>query len=287
MVQPVDSLQNLIEILDRLSGAHICIHDVSGILKHGALTLAYPYQFHSSAYCTAAKSTPKGYRLCTRCKMHANEKAITGKDWFEGSCPFGLHELAYPVLEKERPLCIIYIGHVVLDPRETRRRIRHACRLTGVPPESLLSLLPQAQTDSSMEPYLRWARLIESYIRLLYRQARPVRNADADDLHWAVLTLQDYIHMNYARNISLREAARLYFISDKYIGRLFKEQLGCTFREYLNEVRLENAAAQLRSGRDSVLSIAMDCGFQNVTYFNRVFRKKFQMSPTAYRLTKP
>lgn len=285
MPSSYESLQSLLEIFARLSGAHICIHDVSGILKQGPLALDYKYQFHSRPFCTAAKSTPRGYQLCTRCKMRANEKALAGKMLLEGCCPFGLSEIALPVLDEDKRLCIIYIGYIVLNPEESRKKRKRACRLAKVPEERLLIHLPQVQRDSSMDAYIQWAKLIESYILLLYKQARPVKNIETSDLHWAVSTLQNYIRMNYFRNISLKDVSRLYFISDKYIGRLFKKQLGCTFHEYLNEIRLENAAVLLQNTRSSVLSVAMDCGFQNVTYFNRVFMKKFQLSPTQYRNT--
>jgi len=72
-------------------------------------------------------------------------------------------------------------------------------------------------------------------------------------------------------------------MNDKYLGRLFRKQLGQTFHEYLNAVRIKRAEELLMLPAKSIISIALDCGFQNVTYFNRIFARQHRMSPTQYR----
>ena len=53
--------------------------------------------------------------------------------------------------------------------------------------------------------------------------------------------------------------------------------------EYINQYRMEIAAGRLAAGRESVTDIALDTGFNNLSYFNRVFRRSFGMTPRAYR----
>jgi AraC-like DNA-binding protein len=56
-----------------------------------------------------------------------------------------------------------------------------------------------------------------------------------------------------------------------------------SFHEYLNNLRLEKAAEKLRMNSAAITDVAMTCGFNNVTYFNRLFRKKYGMSPGQYK----
>jgi len=59
--------------------------------------------------------------------------------------------------------------------------------------------------------------------------------------------------------------------------------MNMTCVEYINQCRMEEAAARLASGRESVTEVALDTGFGNLSYFNRVFKKRFGMTPGAYR----
>ena len=132
-----------------------------------------------------------------------------------------------------------------------------------------------------LETYLSIARLVAGYIRALYRQSRPAPAASA---HWAVEAIRQYAESSWQQTIRLEDAARLYHINPQYAGRLFRQQMGCTFHEYLNTLRLTRAAERLRKEPEkNVLEIALDCGFPTVTYFNRLFLRQFGKSPTAYR----
>ena len=101
--------------------------------------------------------------------------------------------------------------------------------------------------------------------------------------HWIVTLMRQYAEQQLCSPISLKEIATLYRKNEKYVGRLFKKETGKSFAEYCNDLRLERAAQLISQGAGSVISVAMECGFNNISYFNRLFRKKYGVSPTAYR----
>lgn len=276
-------LSNLIRLFSGQTKAHICIHDVSGILDLKALNLDFNNQIHSKPFCQAAKSTTAGYRMCIGCKMHANKKAAACRTLFYGYCPYGLFEIAKPVIIEGKLHCIIYMGNLVINYEETAKRIHRTCMITKVPEETLLCHMKEIQTADSIDYYIQSANFIDSYIRLLFGYYKTYKEPEESQCHWAVAALRNYINCNYSQNLSLQNVSKLYFINDKYMGRLFKKQIGCTFHEYLNKVRLDHAVSLLIHTQKSVIMIAMDCGFQNVTYFNRIFLKEHGMSPVKYR----
>lgn len=92
-----------------------------------------------------------------------------------------------------------------------------------------------------------------------------------------------HIGDNYQRHISVEEIAGQCFYSKSYFMKFFRETMGVTFVEYLNNYRLDIAAKKLKNTDDNILNIAIDCGFDNLSYFNRRFKAKYGMSPGAYR----
>lgn len=96
-------------------------------------------------------------------------------------------------------------------------------------------------------------------------------------------TILSYIEENYQRKISIEEAAGCCFYSKSYFMRFFKETVGIPFVEYLNNYRLDIAAKKLSETGDNILNIAVDCGFDSLSYFNRRFMKRFGVTPGGYR----
>ena len=96
--------------------------------------------------------------------------------------------------------------------------------------------------------------------------------------------LRQYAEDSWRQTVRLEDAARLYHLNPQYAGRLFRQQMGCSFHAYLSGLRLARAAERLRGEPEkTVLEIALDCGFPTVTYFNRLFLRQYGKTPTAYR----
>ena len=71
-----------------------------------------------------------------------------------------------------------------------------------------------------------------------------------------------------------------------YLGRLFKKETGMCIGDYINLRRLEIAKELLASTDDKIISISSSVGFNNVTYFNRLFKKQTGLTPLQYRSKK-
>ena len=96
-------------------------------------------------------------------------------------------------------------------------------------------------------------------------------------------TIIAYIKEHYDEKISLEDLACLTNQSVYNLSHSFKKSTGQSPLEYINGYRLSIGADYLTRTNQSVLNIAIDVGFNNVSYFNRAFKNKFGMTPTQYR----
>lgn len=95
-----------------------------------------------------------------------------------------------------------------------------------------------------------------------------------------------YIHANYKKQISLNDLSKKLYLSNAYLSKYIKKQLGMTFVEYLNNIRLHHAVSELLYTEHSMVRIALDNGFPNTAAFNKVFRETYHMTPSAYQAEK-
>ena len=72
-------------------------------------------------------------------------------------------------------------------------------------------------------------------------------------------------------------------MNSQYFCRYFKENLGKTATEYINEVRVEKAAEALIETDEKIINIAQNSGFENMGYFIRRFKKEKGVTPSEYR----
>lgn len=91
------------------------------------------------------------------------------------------------------------------------------------------------------------------------------------------------IESDYGKPLSIEEMAGFSGFSPSHFMKFFKKHMGVPFVCYLNDYRLTMAARALAETQEDVLTVALDAGFPNVSYFNRLFKRKFQMTPLEYR----
>ena len=87
-------------------------------------------------------------------------------------------------------------------------------------------------------------------------------------------------------DIKISLIADIFHYNKLYLGRLFKKETGKSITDFINSQRLKYAARMLKDTKQSIISIASRTGFNNVTYFNRLFKDAYGMSPKSYRAQK-
>jgi AraC-like DNA-binding protein len=93
----------------------------------------------------------------------------------------------------------------------------------------------------------------------------------------------EYMHNNYDKQITLAEVARIANMPQVSFSRFIKKRTGKTFIESLNEIRLGHASRMLIDTDAHIAGIAYKCGFNNISNFNRIFKRKKQCIPREFR----
>jgi AraC-like DNA-binding protein len=93
----------------------------------------------------------------------------------------------------------------------------------------------------------------------------------------------EYMNTNYDKPITLGEVAKLVSMTDVSFSRFIKKRTGNTFVDSLNEIRLGHASRMLIDTTHSIAEISYHCGFNNISNFNRIFKKKKTCTPKEFR----
>ena len=131
-----------------------------------------------------------------------------------------------------------------------------------------------------------YAYLLQMYVRLgqYYIDQGVRRQDDAGRMEPEIVdSARQYIDQNYMRDVTLADVAAFAGFSKYYFSRVFKQQVGVSFSEYLRQKRLDVAGDMLIHTDRPIRDIAEACGFGSIATFNRVFRDARACTPSRYR----
>lgn len=135
--------------------------------------------------------------------------------------------------------------------------------------------------DSALSTPLRKAYLAVMIGRILENLPTEKRSkAQKEDLLYKLLT---YLEENYRQPLSLETLAAALKVSRYRISRCFSSQIGCTFNEYVNGLRIGFAADLLRNTSLSASQAGFEAGFDSLSTFYRAFKERYGTSPRAYK----
>lgn len=92
-----------------------------------------------------------------------------------------------------------------------------------------------------------------------------------------------YIHEHYKERLRLSQVASRVYMNTQYFSRVFKRELGVSFTEYVNKLKIQYACQLLETTNYPAYRIASECGFTDPSYFNRVFCLHMNQTPQKYK----
>lgn len=163
--------------------------------------------------------------------------------------------------------------------REVLALLSRAAIEAGAETEMVLELAAEQQQK------LDQAQTADQIITAFVRGAQSMIRCAAESDHWssAIRSATLLIRQKASEKLTLHDAARHVGLSDSYFSRVFRKETGLNFIQYLNAQRIEKAKPLLRYTDEKLSDIALAVGFEDHSYFTRVFKECTGMLPSEYR----
>ena len=167
-------------------------------------------------------------------------------------------------------------GHLMISP-EIEDTVKEQC-------EQLVEIYgaKKEESQSKITAQIKTKIILLQFILELWKKGFIVEN-DTSGKNTVEKEMVSYIQQNFTGKILLKEFGEQFHLSEKYISRYFKEHFHITISQYVTYLRLEHAKQLLQDTDIPVTEVAMQSGYQNVSYFIRSFKKTYGMSPLKYR----
>lgn len=170
------------------------------------------------------------------------------------------------------------------------RMMQEAKRGLSFPLQAIMKVYGLLDTLSSVKDGFY---AVQQFLTILYELSRCENARSLASSSYAKVTVEDdsrrilkvknFISKNYMDELRLPELASLAGMSSSAFSRFFKLHTGRNISEYIIDLRLGYAARMLVDTAKSISEIGFDCGFNNLSNFNRIFKKKKGCSPSEFR----
>ncbi|WP_018133564.1 helix-turn-helix domain-containing protein [Effusibacillus pohliae] len=133
---------------------------------------------------------------------------------------------------------------------------------------------------------IRYDKFEQKVCDYVCRLAEQVEDANLSHVSPIIRQAIRYMQEHLQRAVSLCEVAQFCCVSAYHFSRLFKKEVGCSFVDYANRMRLRKALYYLEATDCTIQQVAHYAGFQDANYFSRIFKRYMHTTPTEYRKAK-
>lgn len=270
----VTSIKNYILFLKKQCGLMITLHPI----KEEPLIFSSElinFNLHDNPYCIYIKSFPHVYHHCIERQNKVFDKCKGGS--FCGCCFSGCMEFVYPISNGNET-----VGFISVSGYKTENATGYLSTTAekySIPIENLMKTYSALKTPPPKEEVDTLILPLCDMLELAYIKSATDHKVEEDFIDRAIRYIKQY----HTYNITLDDLCSHFSCSRFYISHRFKKNTGRSFREYLNDIRIEDAKSLLAYSNLSVSEIAFSIGFNDSNYFSNVFKKQVGVSPIAYR----
>ncbi len=197
-----------------------------------------------------------------------------------------LVQIPYPFLKKYIPDLPALFFDVPLSVQDPKRK-EELDVLKIILQKMIAAAAHKERAPFSSSDILRFQSLLFELLCHLYENFRKELPMHFTDRHTKSLSLLEpvieYTKQHYYQQISIPEISKIASLQPEYFCRFFKKHMGCTYLEYINEIRLSHVYHDLFSTDYPLCQLLELHGFKNYKVFRRMFRERFHTTPGALR----
>ncbi len=140
------------------------------------------------------------------------------------------------------------------------------------------------EKEKGYELYIKIHLLELCHLLYQYAEGYQLERQESNDYRTSLIKeMMLYLQEQYTESISLSEMAEYFHISKGHLCRFFKEMTNTSPINYLNYYKINKSAQLLRDTDLEISAVAVQTGFNNISYYNRTFRRNMHMTPGEYR----
>ena len=256
-------MDNIISYLDYLKEElHLCVsvHFSDRKLRvfpQELFSRLLPYNIHENPYCCLVKRDH--WETCIREQQDILQQPLCGGVC--RSCHAGVREYLFQITDGEQVAGYVAVsGYLGDNPKYPEAALTHL--RSDVPPEGF--------PEAVIPPLCRMFELLFTY--------------PMEDVQGEFHLMLQFLHECHGQ-VTLDELCRHFTRSKSYVSHLFNEKCGTSLPAYCNDLKLEYSRILLGRSDLPVTAVAMDAGFNDVSYFIQKFKDKYGMTPLRYRKT--
>lgn len=206
--------------------------------------------------------------------------------------PYAIHRIKIPSNEIVEYDCVCFDIDIIWDERIKKGLTSNTLTVKNhVKAESLYAKQMRDWIDDSCTAYEDgrpgWELNIIGWMSLLIGCLKEhgcfTSDINGKDVSKFAQRVMSYILNSYSSHTTSTDAAQNLYMSNSYFCRVFKKSFGCSFSEYVLAYRLEKAKMLIGNTNDSIIEVSLKTGFNSCSYFSKMYKAYFGLSPLAYR----
>lgn len=210
--------------------------------------------------------------------MHYEEVKESGETVIY-TCPFGIYEAIAPIKEKDSVVAFLFLG-MAIEEGEEHERYAYERALEVTSPSDVDNL---NKVFSEIPRYPK--KTLDAFASMLPVLAEYIENNNlvSDTTETLGMMIKRYVKNNLTEKITLSDIAWHLHCSTVTLTEHFKKEFGITIMEYVTSKRMQMAVRLLENSDTSIRETAEACGFSDIEYFSKSFKKYHGTSPSEWR----
>ncbi len=266
----MNDLQSILKDLHAVFGLNISLFDLDE-------NLIASYPMENSPFCKLIKRNPKSREICRHCDHEAFERVKKSGEIEIYKCPFHLSEVCVPVYSYGHLAGFLMMGQALSDS-PFDKDITHKRSKPYVEDEADLKEALKKMPIKTSKEIVAFSTVLELCAKYLTST-----NTIAFQNNHIAYAAKKYIMEHMDEDITIEKLCSELYCSKACLVHHFKNVFDTTIHAFLIECRINKARELLNNKELSIQQISSMCGFNDTSYFSKVFKKSCRITPTQYR----